>query len=92
MAKQFEHIIDVQGSHRFPIDMLRHDGLVPNTEPDSYIIVRSFERVRSFEHGSGQQVVQLRKWAEKSWEPTRGRWESFGWKVIGHGKTGREYR
>lgn len=65
----------VQGTGRFPVDMLRHDVCVPATETDSHLIVRSYvspEKPR-------RVTLALRGHITA---PTRGRWESFGWSVV----------
>ena len=63
----------------FPIDMLRYDHCWPKSEEDSMKIANSFNIMNE----TGVEVVILRSNNEnKSWTPTSGRWESFGWKVI----------
>ena len=85
--KQFETVVTVQprqGRPDFPVDMLRYDRLAPHREEDSYNIGRERnERV------PGGMQVELVRYAPKSWMPTQGRWESFGWVVVDLKVTGR---
>lgn len=64
----------VQGSGRFPIDMLRHDSAVPATSADVDHIL----------HEDGARVVCLRRFYPVGGiaEPVAMRWRSFGWQVT----------
>lgn len=76
--KAFRHIFTVQGNTRFPVDMLRYDGCFPATSEDASALNASIDddpQVRS---------VTLYKVWERDWQPTRGRWQSFGWTVDSH--------
>lgn len=88
MAKLVEVRVTVEGVSPFPIDMLRYDNLVPDAESDSGVIARDYH-FRNGERAERVTVV-LRRYAEKSWRPTDGRWQSFGWKVVNVEHTGRQ--
>lgn len=65
---------NVEGSGHFPLDMLRYDSSYPASESDA----------NRAEFNSGTRTVVLERVSEdKDWAPTKGRWESFGWQVIG---------
>lgn len=67
----------VEGSGRFPIDMLRYDCCWPLSERyDSAAIAGDHDRER-------RRVVVVTT-AEHS--PTPKRWESFGWRCVGEGE------
>lgn len=84
MAKQTEIRVTVSGVLPFPVDMLRYDGLHPHREEDSHRIIASISHeVR------GRTTVELERWAERTWKPTVGRWESFSWRVEKVEETGR---
>lgn len=72
MAKTVTRTIVVEGSGRFPFDMLRYDRCWPRTEQDSYKL--------SFEHDAEKRTVELL--TNVSHGPTGGRWHSQGWRVI----------
>lgn len=57
----------------FPIDMLRYDKATPESEQDSGIITSSLQP-----RSQSQRTVRV----VMGREPTLGRWESFGWRVI----------
>ena len=63
----------VEGSGRFPIDMLRYDQAWPAT-------VQAGIDITTTEHHDdrGRRVVKL----NATQQPTIGRWASFGWHVI----------
>jgi hypothetical protein len=55
--------------------MLRYDACWPKEEGlDSY-------RLAGFEHGRRRIVL----YTDREFSPTEGRWNSFGWKVVGYG-------
>lgn len=62
-------IFTVRGSGQFPWDMLRYDSCWPAEETQTHHMLDS--------RGGARHVIMvgLR-------EPTEGRWESFGWKII----------
>jgi hypothetical protein len=64
----------VEGSGRFPFDMLRYDRAVPATESDSNSINR--------EHRIGRMVELIRFSSAGKSGPCVARWASFGWKVV----------
>jgi hypothetical protein len=67
-----EFKITVQGRGVFPADMLRRDRCFPATEDDANMM----------QHSDGMRTVNLVHNDErKLWQPTDGRWESFGWRV-----------
>jgi hypothetical protein len=68
-------IFTVEGSGDFPFDMLRYDCCWPKDEgQDSYGIPRASIEPRR---------ITLLSHSEHA--PTSGRWESFGWRVVGIG-------
>jgi hypothetical protein len=77
MAKVTEHRFTVSGRGQFPIDMLRYDGCTPRTETDSGFITTSFFLRGRMANPQSIALVGPR-------EPTNGRWESFGWRVVEH--------
>lgn len=85
------HLV-VEGSGTFPIDMLRYDRCVPETERDASEIAASFSR-----HFMGEKMrVKLLRFGANplpanggcfngvSANPRMeyGRWASFGWTVV----------
>lgn len=64
----------VRGSLPFPIDMLRYDACWPASESDSYAIYSS---VAQHSDSAIDVIVRARQ------PLTIGRWQSFGWEVIG---------
>lgn len=69
----------VSGTGRFPIDMLRHDGLSPHCEQDSAKIIATVNRESD---GEIEGEIEVSGWHGNNWRPTYGRWESFGWRVV----------
>lgn len=64
----------VNGRGIFPLDMLRYDCCFPANGQSAFAIG---------ENGSELRTVTLVRFAgTKSWEPTNGRWASFGWGVA----------
>ena len=61
----------VEGSGKFPIDMLRYDRAFPCIERDSGQIT-----------ARGKRRVALLKVDPNRTGPTVARWGSFGWRVI----------
>lgn len=74
--KETATLFTVIGDGEFPLDMLRYDGCYPQHETDTTKMSES-----------GLREVTLHKtlnWAHpKVWSPTVGRWNSFGWAVLG---------
>lgn len=69
-------VVEVEGSGEFPFDMLRYDSCVPATGEDAGKLHHyhdELRRVRLLMHEVGRGG------------PTVGRWQSFGWKVVGYG-------
>lgn len=64
----------VYGEGRFPIDMLRYDGCVPDEDLDAAMIERSFAP----EH-DGRMFVALRKLSIG--QPSYAEWAKKGWRV-----------
>ncbi len=68
-------LFTVEGSGRFPTDMLRYDACWPAHENEA----------RSLADGSddqGRRTITLRRAAVNMSGPTKRRWESFGWTVT----------
>jgi hypothetical protein len=68
----FETKFKVEGSGEFPVDMLRYDTCFPLTENDAHVI--------ALQRGT-RQVTLVRRSLVPT-EPTAGRWQSFGWRII----------
>jgi hypothetical protein len=64
----------VRGALPFPLDMLRYDAAWPASEHDSGLIRQSVEHET---RGPVEVVIYARR------RPTDGRWQSFGWTVLG---------
>jgi len=76
MAKAQRKIFTVEGSGEFPFDMLRYDHAWPYTEAHDSHLLSSETRER-------RRVVLM---TDSPQAPTVGRWESFGWRVVGMGE------
>lgn len=72
---KYVHTFTVEGTGHFPLDMLRRDQCYPRSESDSN---------RAAQPRILCRVVLERQQADRWWQPTVGRWESFGWKLVGH--------
>ena len=76
----------VIGRGEFPFDMLRYDACWPaDSESASRLATppcyTGEDVYAKFRHD--RRVITLRTYQEhKWWEPTKGRWSSFGWTVI----------
>jgi hypothetical protein len=69
----YQHVIYVNGSGGFPMDMLRYDSAVPMNSSETSVMVNYRAR----------RTVRLYMYSLfKISTPTVGRWESFGWKVL----------
>lgn len=75
------HII-VAGHGDFPRDMLRYDGLGPATPEDARSIDLDTSDLRAHESRRVVRLVSTRSACTPN--PTRARWESFGWTVVSH--------
>ena len=84
-TKRF-HTITVRGKGIFPVDMLRHDRLFPLYEEDATEIAESYHLTSGT--GRDRRQIKLGGIHSDRWEPTHGRWESFGWKVRKHESEG----
>jgi hypothetical protein len=90
----YQQKIVVEGGGSFPLDMLRYDGCYPAKElgadnSDDTGGAHQMERTIRYET-EGKQRFTLHRWVEyKNQPPTFARWESFGWKVVEWGPTGR---
>ena len=82
--KYYAHKVTVSrtfGQASFPIDMLRYDGLVPLSQTDSTKIHRCCEMN---EPNNENLTIELWKRDVKTWKPTKERWASFLWMIVGH--------
>jgi hypothetical protein len=69
------HVFQVQGSGEFPFDMLRYDSCWPSRSDPDVIAMAPHHRSSRLKEKRTVELVGLR-------EPTAGRWESFGWRVV----------
>ena len=79
--KLYQKTFTVEGAGEFPIDMLRYDSCVPQTEGDVIQIRRTFGEDRTkFDE---PRRLRIRKYSVIA-EPklAEGRWLSFGWRVV----------
>ena len=67
----------VKGQGTFPFDMLRYDCAYPATSEAAYKLYPSMFVASG--NAVKEQSVELRSY----FEPTVGRWQSFGWSVEG---------
>ena len=67
------HFFTVEGSSRFPFDMLRYDRCWPATEGESITLAQQAA------DNTGKRIIGLMSTTKP---PTEGRWASFGWKVV----------
>jgi len=70
----------VTGRGGFPLDMLRHDACFPCNSDDVANIQVMPEDKAFF---ATRSVVLEHRARLRGWEPTEGRWSSFGWDVTG---------
>jgi len=73
----------VNGNGEFPFDMLRYDGCYPRGDDDAHRIHNTI-RTESNTPPKGSErepIVLVHIGVRKHWEPTAGRWSSFGWGV-----------
>jgi hypothetical protein len=76
----FYHKFKVQGSGSFPVDMLRYNACYPADTEDAIEMLADHRD----EDYNKPRTITLSTLAHKGWEPTNGRWESFGWRVLEH--------
>lgn len=74
------HTLTVRGSGPFPFDMLRRDGCYPRQTPDADALGACALGCDPLEL---RTVTLVHVSAQAFWMPTRERWESFGWRVVG---------
>lgn len=81
MARQvFHHTFRVSGKRQFPVDMLRRDACYPrNTES----AVEMYRDHRDEDYNEAR-TIEMASDQERRWNPTIGRWLSFGWDVRDH--------
>lgn len=85
VAKKWqETFLIVEGSCRFPVDMLRYSTCVPAREVDSNVIGREWP----VDRGIVRRVI-LRRFSGDGMAASRPnthspRWKSFGWDVVDH--------
>lgn len=81
------HYFVVAGSGEFPGDMLRHDQCWPISEEDAGKVVRNeFHLLTRRADFETERHVTLG--SDSAHAPHIARWESFGWRVISHGRLG----
>lgn len=69
----------VQGNSHFPLDMLRYDACTFSLETDA----RHAETTHNWQREPESHFYALVSYRDTArWEPTAGRWESFGFKVV----------
>lgn len=66
----------VEGTGKFPLDMLRYDGAWPRTADDAVAIEHSFET-----GGSALARTRIRLQTARP-RLTDARWASFGWHLV----------
>lgn len=64
----------VVGSGEFPLDMLHYDTSYP-ADGDAPVVMEQ-------KTGGTRQVALEHRGPDKKWQPTEGRWTSFGWEVT----------
>lgn len=67
------YLLIVEGSDKFPIDMLRYDSCSPADETDARLI-QTAQR--------GMYRVRLRRFCEDARPAATARWQSFGWRIV----------
>lgn len=83
---RYRHTFSVTGRLPFPDDMLRYDSCQPSTPGSAQEIADSqdYEKraVRRNSDTPDYVVTLVRESERRYWEPTYGRWQSFGWAVV----------
>lgn len=74
----------VEGTPPFPLDMLRYDRCFHLRGQDSVLLGLSYREYLEGNYNDGEplKIELLMPVEAKSQEPTTGRWQSFGWKII----------
>ena len=73
--KGYVFTFTVVGRGKFPMDMLRYDECYPRTGADA-------ENIAPVDRPVAREVVLNTVQDRKHWQPTVGRWQSFGWSVV----------
>jgi hypothetical protein len=84
--KAYYYRVTVAGRVAFPMDMMRYDRCYPANETESYKIAAAIRHDGDAYHKEPDGSIKVELVAvsrNPRWTPTQGRWESFGWKVIG---------
>jgi hypothetical protein len=90
------HEFEVIGRGNFPQDMLRYDSCYPQRSEDASNMALADDREYGFcyqkEHGEAPTfgIRLVHRDDTKNWQPTEGRWRSFGWRVNPHSVTSRK--
>jgi hypothetical protein len=80
MAKHKDPVrFKVRGQYPFPIDMLRYDGCIPDSERDSYLIIGVSDAIA---RTPGEVEITLKSFYDLPRGPTVARWRSFAWEVT----------
>jgi hypothetical protein len=75
----------VRGAGAFPVDMLRYDGCYPSDSRAVSAMAGPERDNVAHPAGDPREVELTSVNHNKRWEPTRGRWQSFGWSVVSIG-------
>lgn len=75
-------VVTVEGAGSFPLDMLRYDGCVPDSQEDVSKLAGDGPDPEGRNWQRRQVTLRMYSPAGGKEEPTRARWESFGWRVI----------
>ena len=71
----------VMGKGRFPFDMLRYDQCFPMSGEDAESLEVNAAST-SVEAYTAIRTVRLCVVSHRNFQPTEGRWASFGWPVV----------
>lgn len=68
----------------FPVDMLRYDRCFPYSEQDSVKISYFLSRYIRDDVETMREMLGkgIKLTSDHNFEPTLGRWESFGWTIV----------
>lgn len=64
--------VTVEGRGEFPLDMLRYDSCVPQSQTDAFTMTQEGDLRR----------VKLHRFSIEGRRATAARWESFRWRVV----------
>lgn len=78
MPKTYTTRFTVKGTGYFPLDMLRYDQCYPADSNDAATI--GYTYVNSKQESRDVRLKHTHD--HKFWQPTNGRWSSFGWAVT----------